>query len=368
MTPSPDTLPELDDARVETMERAVFARIARERATSRARRRRWWTAGAAAAAVVVATIAITPWVTVAVGDRTTTFSAGTVELAPVTAPALPGAARDESSGGSDSSSADAAAQGREIVSNASATVVVEDVRAAADAIRQEAERRGGYVESQNIANTSSAPRSAGEGMIEPAWPYAGAGDGWIVVRVPADQLTEAIEDLGAIGEVSSSSISAQDVTDQAIDLRARITAAEASVTRLTELMSQAQSTADLIAAETALQERQASLDADRQQLAFLEDQVDLASLSVQLTPRTVTVEADPAGFGDGIAAGWNGLVATLNGIVIAFGFLIPWIAVLAVIGAAAWGVLALVRRARRRPRRAAARPRQTDAAGGGPSD
>ena len=26
--------------------------------------------------------------------------------------------------------------------------------------------------------------------------------------------------------------------------------------------------------------------------------------------------ADPAGFGDGLASGWNGLIATLNGIVV----------------------------------------------------
>ncbi len=73
----------------------------------------------------------------------------------------------------------------------------------------------------------------------------------------------------------------------------------------------------------------------------------MSTLTVTLQPRTVEpVEADPAGFGDGLAAGWNGLVATLNGIVVALGFLLPWIVVALAIAAAIWGIRVLVRRRR----------------------
>ena len=187
-------------------------------------------------------------------------------------------------------------------------------------------------------------------MIEPyPYPYPSRdGGGWITVRVPSAELDGALAALAGVGEVTASNLSRQDVTDQAVDLRARVSASEASVARLTELIAQAQSVADLIAAESALAERQATLESDRQQLEMLENQVALSTLSVQLMPDTPTVEADPAGFGDGIAAGWNGLVATLNGVVIALGFLLPWIAVLALGAAIVWGVVRLVRRARSR--------------------
>jgi len=71
---------------------------------------------------------------------------------------------------------------------------------------------------------------------------------------------------------------------------------------------------------------------------------------VSLTVAAPAVAADPAGFGDGIAAGWNGLIATLNGLVVAIGFLLPWVAVLAI----AWLVFWAVRRGirSRRARRA----------------
>ena len=104
------------------------------------------------------------------------------------------------------------------------------------------------------------------------------------MRVPADELTGVVDELSALGEVTASSVNRQDVTEQTVDLRARIDAAQASVDRLTELMAQAGSVADLIAAESALAERQATLESYEQQLKSLEGQVAMSSLTVTLRP------------------------------------------------------------------------------------
>ena len=155
-----------------------------------------------------------------------------------------------------------------------------------------------------------------------------------------------MDGLRQVGEVTATTVSRSDVTDQTVDLRARVAAGEASVARLTQLLAQAGSVSDLITAESALAERQAQLDSDRQVLQSVESQVAMSSLSVQLVERSPAVAADPAGFGDGLGAGWNGLVAVLNGIVIGLGFLLPWLAVAGVVSAAVWGVRHLVRRRR----------------------
>ena len=166
---------------------------------------------------------------------------------------------------------------------------------------------------------------------------------------PADRLADARESLAALGTVTGSSIDRRDVTTQAIDLRARVDAAQASVDRLTELIAQAGSLADLLAAESALAERQATLESYQQQLESLDGQIEMSALSVSVLPRSVAVAADPAGFGDGLAAGWNGLIAALNGIVVAIGFLIPWLVVLGVAALIVWGVVRVVRARRPRP-------------------
>jgi hypothetical protein len=362
---SPTVLPPLDDERVAAIERGVFARIADDRRMRRRRRGRAWAAGSAAAAVVVVAAVLAPGLT----SSLSTGAGGSSAVAPTdtggsedfaVAPAdgggsegsavAPEAGRDAAVSGATGSAGGAAAQaGREVISTGSARVIVDDVAEAAQAVAADAEARGGYVESLSVGQTGGGEPAVVDGTgVVPPGPIPGEpGHGWVTVRVPSDQLDAAIAQLREVGEVASSSVSRQDVTDQAIDVRARIAAGEASVARLTELMAQAADVADLIAAETALSERQAALEADRQQLAWLEGQVELATLTVDLAPRSPAVEADPAGFADGLAAGWNGLIAAVNGIVVALGFLLPWLAVIAIAAGVVWGVARLLRRIRR---------------------
>jgi hypothetical protein len=152
-----------------------------------------------------------------------------------------------------------------------------------------------------------------------------------------------IDALDDSGDVLSSSISKQDVTSTAVDLRARVDATRASVQRLTELMSQSGSVSELIEAEVALTDRQAQLESYEQQLDMLEDQVAMSTLQVQLTRPAPQASADPAGFGDGLRAGWNGLIVSLNALVVALGFVLPWLAIAAAVLLVVW----IIRRARR---------------------
>lgn len=377
-------LPELTDERIDELEAALFAAVAQERqesaererhlaadrerrAAASRRKRRGWFIGAGAAAAVVVVLALAPSLARLGGGGTTAGESAVAPDAPGSLPdkdlsggGAPGIAPGEGApadGGRDQSSTG----DRDIIATASATVRVDDVAASATAVGDAAQRRGGYVESMNVGQ-SGAVRDETYDPTYPA-PPGGATGAWITVRVPADQLTAAIDDLSTIGKVEASSITRQDVTTQAVDLRARVDALQASVDRLTELMSKSGSVADLIAAETALSQRQADLESLQQQLKALDDQVSMSTLTVSLVPHIEAVEANPAGFGDGLATGWNGLVATLNGLVIALGFLLPWLAVLVVLAVVVWVIVRLAR-----PRRAPAGGGATGAAPtGGPT-
>jgi hypothetical protein len=159
----------------------------------------------------------------------------------------------------------------------------------------------------------------------------------------------AVGALSALGTVQSTSVSQQDVTSQAIDLHAQVDALQASVTRLTQLMRQAGSVADLLTAESALSKRQADLEAAQQQLKALESQVAMSSITVTLVEKPAPAAAAPNGFGDGLTAGWNGLVAVFDAVVVGLGFLLPWLVIAAVVAAIVWLVLRLRRRRRRPP-------------------
>ncbi|MCR2811605.1 DUF4349 domain-containing protein [Microbacterium sp. zg.Y1090] len=364
-------LPTLDDATVARMEEDLFARIHGEPRveagvrpaaggrTAAQRRRSWLVAGGAAAAVVIVAAVIAPGVTGLLrgdsaadsgaidGAWSTTTESDAVMPAPGAVDDSAEVARDDAAG-----AAGEAAQGREVIATASATLEVgSGARAAADAlaaISAGAEASGGFVESLSVGRAGSVMESDGGYVDEygdvarysdPYLPVV--SDTWITVRVPAAELTATMEGLDELGEVTASRVSRQDVTTEAVDLRARVASAEASVERLTALLTESGSLADLIAAEDALAERQAELESLRGQLEYLDAQVSLSSLTVSIVTPAERVEADPAGFTDGVLAGWNGLVAALNGLVLALGFLLPWLAVIGVAAVAVW----LIRRA-----------------------
>ena len=343
---STEPLPELTDAAVERIERAVFEDIAAElprqspaEKRGRVRRRRWLTGTGIAAAFVIGVL-ITPPILTAVGGSATSSADGggvtVVEDARSGAvdQSAPSALTESAESGA--VAGDVAAGDREIIATANATVEVKDVSDAAVAIGALAESHGGYVESTEIGGTPAVDASSDPVAADSEY-------GWISIRVPSADLPAVIDELTESGEVLSSSIAQQDVTSTAIDLRARIDATRASVQRLSELMSQTGTVAELIEAEVALTDRQAQLESYEQQLASLEDQVAMSSLSVQLTRTAASTTADPAGFSDGLVAGWNGLVVSLNALVVSVGFLLPWLAVAGLVVLIIWGV----RRARR---------------------
>ncbi|GAB2699825.1 hypothetical protein BKA24_001858 [Microbacterium marinum] len=354
-------LPELTQSRLDEIERDLFRDIGVERrgadARRRTRRRRAWAASGAAAAVLVVAAVIGP-----------TLGGGGLGIG-VAGSGAEGAAdegaswsRDDLGGDSDSGAVapeneesagqadtpSATSTTREVIATGTVSLEVDDAAAAADEVTELAERAGGYVESLNI-RADGADAGSDQSIDSLSYPEYSTDDAWLTVRVPASALTGLISDLGDLGDVRASEIQRDDVTAEAVDLRARVDALAASVDRLRKLISEADTTADLLAAEDALAERQAELDSLRGQLAVLDDQVALSSLTVSLVQPDAVAKADPAGFGDGLGTGWSALVATLNGLVIGLGFLLPWLAALALVAVVIW-LIARVRSRRRAPR------------------
>ncbi len=346
--PDRDVLAGPTAEQVARMEERVFADMDTDSAPQHPRRRVWLTVAAGVALVAVTAVA-SPLIVGALGGSgaaSVTATTGLVESVP--APAAPRAVP----GGEDAAAAspaetlgqagDAVAGDREVVATAAMQLRVESVADAVDDIRRIAEDAGGYVEQVSVGGSPVSP-----GMTNPGTAPAGdAAEGWIQVRVPAGDLTAVMTRVSAGGDVLTSSMSTSDVTTVAVDLRARIAAAQASVDRLTTLMGQSATVADLLAAESALAERQATLESLQQQLTVLEEQVAMSTLTVTVTPAPQTT-ADAGGFWKGLRSGWSGLLTALNALVVAAGFVLPWLIPAAVIAIVVWLV---VRAARRRPR------------------
>jgi hypothetical protein len=209
---------------------------------------------------------------------------------------------------------------------------VEDPAEGAREVSELVEEAGGRVEER------SEQAAAEEDGVEGA-----SAD--LLVRVPAEELTEVLAELEDLGDVANVSVSRSDVTTTAVDLDARISALETSVARLEGLLEGAATTEALLSAEDALSERQAELESLQSQRAVLADQVEMSTLSVHLEPFGVSPAGGPDGFLDGLGTGWRALTSALGAAVVVLGVLLPWLAVAGVLAVA---VLVPLRAARRR--------------------
>lgn len=216
--------------------------------------------------------------------------------------------------------------GRSLVRSAQLTLEVEDPERAVQGVRTAAAAAGGTITQEQ----------------------SGPSGGWVVLRVPAEVLDRTVDDVARLGTVEDRSVSVEDATEEVVDLDARVASQQASVARVRALLAQATSIGDVVAIESELSRREADLDSLTGRLAALRDQVALSTLTVDLRgPGTPVVgPVEPVGFGDGLAAGWEGLIAVGRGTGAVVGFLLPFVPVLLVLAGAVWAVRRVRGRAR----------------------
>lgn len=219
--------------------------------------------------------------------------------------------------------------GRSVITTGWMYLTVDNpLEAAADAARI-TEQAGGRVDGR----TEYAPNDNDAGGAE------------LVLRIPSDELQPTIDELKELGELEELSLSASDVTREVQDLDARISALDASLTRLLALLAQAENIDDLIALEATVSDRQGQLESLEAQRRSLGEQVALSTLTLTLGSEETAPPSDPDTFLDGLQQGWDALLAFGTGALVIAGVLLPWLIVLALIGAIVW---VSVRAARRR--------------------
>jgi uncharacterized protein YceK len=219
---------------------------------------------------------------------------------------------------------------QQIIRSATMTVVVPDENQAATRLRAIASAHGGVVTTENVV-------SGGEKSF-----YATST---IVISVPADQLDVALTDIAAVGEVTLRTIESTDVTAKVADVDSRITTMRASIARMQDLLTRAGSVTEIAQVENELTTRESDLESLLAQQKALAQRVAQSPITVTLT-RVAVVEPTPVpetGFLAGLTAGWHALKAFSIGLLTVVGALLPFLAVIALVGAP---VVWLVRRRR----------------------
>jgi len=168
----------------------------------------------------------------------------------------------------------------------------------------------------------------------------------MTVRVPASNLDALLASIDTLGEVTSSSVEAQDVAVEVIDLEARITTLEESIDRLRDLQSQTASVTDLVTVESELSARQAELESLTARRDYLMRQVEMSTAYISLTTTRTGPGVTPDFLG-GLERGWNSLISLAAGLITLGGFLTPYLLIAGAITAIVLIIVALSRRDRK---------------------
>jgi len=230
---------------------------------------------------------------------------------------------------------------RMIVRTGSLAIVVEDTEETLEAIERLASDLGGYVSDLQ------------------SWRQDDQMAATVTIRVLAasfDQARERIKDLAI--EVESENASGQDVTEEYVDLEARLGNLEVAEEELRELLASAQEThkdaESILAIYNEITNVRMQIEQIKGRMQYLENASELATLTITVTPEEIEEPVVEPGWEplnqarDALRTLVNALKALANVLIWVALFFLPLAAILAVPFILIWLVWYLRRRRRRR--------------------
>ena len=201
---------------------------------------------------------------------------------------------------------------QKIIQRASLSIEVVDFQASSNALVLIVERSGGFISDSYSYVTDN-----------------GYKRGEFTIRVPTDEFLSVISEIEQIGNVKSKHTSGQDVTEEYIDLMARLNNSERQERRLLDILEMANNTEEVLEVEREIWRVRGEIEQLTGRINYLENRIDLATISVSL------YEQEPIthswGIREAFRAAFEAFVSTIRGLIILVGYALP-ILVLVVLG------------------------------------
>jgi hypothetical protein len=230
---------------------------------------------------------------------------------------------------------------RKIIYTVSMELIVKDTETAFEEVGRIAQEMGGFVSESNMWRDQEYRRAS------------------VTIRVPVERLDESLDTLRALAvDIESTNIDSQDVTEDYVDLAARLTNEQRTEAELLELLktrSETGKTSDILEVHRELSQVRSQIEQIQGKMKYLENMSAMATVRIALTPdallQPVTVgKWQPQGTArDAIRMLLRTLQFLADVAIVFVLFILPVLIVIAIpLGALILGVRALWRRAKRR--------------------
>jgi hypothetical protein len=151
--------------------------------------------------------------------------------------------------------------------------------------------------------------------------------GSLVIRVPERSYARVMEQLSGLGRVEGREEAGQDVSQEFVDLEARVRHLEAVEGQLLSLLDETNTVAEALTVQSQLNQVQLDLEQARGRLQYLEDQVAFATISLDVRERQVVEAAADDGGPWSIVDAWStaahGFVTVVGWILVAAATIAP---------------------------------------------
>ena len=119
-------------------------------------------------------------------------------------------------------------------------------------------------------------------------------NGFLSARVPVARFNDALKQIEALdAEVQTTNVSSQDVTEQFVDLEARLAAKKAEEARFMAILGRANTIDEILKVETALSSVRTQIEQLTGQMNSLKNRTEFSTISLSVSPATV-VPVEPA--------------------------------------------------------------------------
>lgn len=156
---------------------------------------------------------------------------------------------------------------RLVVQESNVSLVVDNVRQKVDEVLDYIGQKGGYMVSSSISQPQEAPFAT------------------VVVRLPSKELRPALEYLRKLGiKVTSEYLSGYDVTDQYVDIEARIAILFQTKAKFEEIINRAEKVDEILRVQQEIINVQTQIDNLKGRQDYLKKTAENARLTVYLSP------------------------------------------------------------------------------------
>jgi hypothetical protein len=204
---------------------------------------------------------------------------------------------------------------RRVVQKASLELEVQVPGDALAAATRLVDRAGGFVASTERAEQASEGRSAPGPII-------------LTLRVPAERFTSVLDGLRRLGSgEGAESVSTEDVSEEFIDLEARIKNQRELEAQFLQILKQATKVEEALNVQREIAGVRTEIDRMEGRRRFLERETALATITVRLVPKRPLVSASLRDFGVSLAQASSDTVnvgaSIVTGAIRLFGVLLP---------------------------------------------